>query len=213
MYHMTNSGLDNVWLENGYKTGTDKFGPYYNIKDIPGLYRAILLVLAHGRGELTARELRIIRRNLKLTQKELAEALGRKEQTVLLWERDRIDKQSAAIPADAARQIKFMILRHYSPSIALNAAFQHVDQPRPNRIVMTHRSGHWICAINGDVVHATTVETWDDTVEVWDDPVIAGPYPIVPICIRLNLPLPELAIHQSDIEQDLTGPESPQWTM
>jgi DNA-binding XRE family transcriptional regulator len=88
MFHLEDSGLPNVWLTSGYRTGEDEFGPYFSIDDIPGLYRTLLPVLAHGFGVMTAGQLRLIRRTLKLTQVELGALLGRTEQSVLLWERD-----------------------------------------------------------------------------------------------------------------------------
>lgn len=141
MFHMTNSGLPNVWLQSGYKTGEDKFGPYYSIEDLPGLYKAIALSLAHGGGGLSADELRVIRRQLELTQAQLGRALGREEQTVLLWER------RGKIPADAAQQIKLLVLRRFSPRMALDDAFHHLEQPKPERIVLTRRNNQWECVL------------------------------------------------------------------
>ncbi len=163
MYNLKNSGLPNVWLQDGYKTGTDKFGPYYSIEDIPGLYRAIAVVLAHGCGDLTARELRIIRQQLGLTQKQLADKLGRTEQTVLLWERDRTNKR-AAIPTDAAQLIKFMVLEHLRPDMTVAAAFRHIGQPRPEHLVMTRSNSQWDSAINNitssTVIHSNILKGW-----------------------------------------------------
>lgn len=159
MFHMTNSGLPNVWLQSGYKTGTDRFGPFYSIDDLPGLYRAIALALAHGGGQLSADELRVIRRQLALTQAQLGAALGRTEQTVLLWER------SGKIPADAAQHIKLMVLRHFSPKMTIGDAFQHLEQPKPARIVMARRDNQWECALSclDPAQEATYDSEWEET--------------------------------------------------
>ncbi|MDP2793372.1 MAG: hypothetical protein Q8O25_04710 [Sulfurisoma sp.] len=156
MFHMTNSGLPNVWLQSGYRTGEDKFGPYYSIDDLPGLYRAIALSLAHGGGQLSATELRVIRRQLQLTQADLGKRLGRTEQTVLLWERRGI------IPADAAQQIKLMVLRHFSPRMTIDDAFRHLEQPKPERIVMARRHDQWECALDciAPVLRATHISEY-----------------------------------------------------
>ncbi len=156
MFHMTNSGLPNVWLQSGYRTGEDKFGPYYSIEDLPGLYRAIALSLAHGGGDLSADELRVIRRQLKLTQAQLAAKLGRTDQAVLLWER------RGKIPADAAQQIKLLVLRRFSPRMAIEDAFRHLEQPKPARIVLVRRDGQWECALatNDPVLVAKRTTSW-----------------------------------------------------
>lgn len=137
MFHMTNAGVDNVWLADGYQTGEDKFGPYYSIEDVPGVYRAIAMALVHGGPTLSNRELRLLRRQLELTQAQLGERIGRTEQTVLLWER------SGKIPADAARQVKLMALERLAPNITLTEAFRTIDQPRPAKIVLSRRTGEW----------------------------------------------------------------------
>jgi DNA-binding XRE family transcriptional regulator len=157
MFHMTNCGLPNVWLQSGYKTGTDKFGPFYSIVDLPGLYRAIALALAHGAGQLSADELRVIRRQLELTQAQLGAALGRTEQTVLLWER------GGKIPADSAKTVKLMILRHFSPRITIEDAFQHLEQRKPARIVLARTQNQWECvlACRDPVLEATYDSEWN----------------------------------------------------
>lgn len=159
MFHMTNCGLTNVWLQSGFKTGTDKFGTFYSIDDLPGLYRAIVLSLAHGDRQLSADELRIIRRQLGLTQAQLGASLGRTEQTVLLWER------SGKIPADAAQHIKLMVLRNFSPRMTIEDAFQHLEQPKPARIVMARCDNQWECALSClDPVQGATYESeWEET--------------------------------------------------
>ena len=154
MFHMTNSGLNNVWLKNGYKTGEDKFGPYYSINDIPGLYGAITVALAHGGGDLSAAELRVIRRQLGMTQAELGNELGCKDQTVLLWERRGV------IPEAEAKQIKFMILRQFCPEMKIEAAFRHIEQPRPQRLVMSRENGCWDSVINNMHMYTAEQPAW-----------------------------------------------------
>lgn len=158
MFHMTNCGLPNVWLQSGFKTGTDKFGSFYSIDDLPGLYRAIALALAHGSGLLSADELRVIRRQLGLTQAQLGAALGRTEQTVLLWER------SGKIPADSAQTIKLMVLRKFSPRMIIDEAFRHLEQRKPERIVLTRRDNQWECTLAcvDPILLATRMVEWNE---------------------------------------------------
>lgn len=151
MYHFKDSGIENVWLQNGYRTGTDKFGPYLSIDDIPGLYRAIAIALAHGGGSLTCAQLRLMRQQLYMTQKQLAEKIGRTEQTILLWERcvSKENLRTPIVPKDSARLIKLMLLEQLCEGMTLSAAFCHLEQAVQNRIVMTRKNGQWDAAING----------------------------------------------------------------
>lgn len=148
MFHMKNSGLPNVWLEDGYETGEDKFGPYYSIIDIPGLYKAISMEVARGRGSLSASELRLLRRQLELTQKDLGLRIGRTEQTVLLWEKEECEARSTKIPDNTARLIKLMLLQHLFPHMNIDDAFCHIETERPEKIILTRRDGRWESVLN-----------------------------------------------------------------
>ena len=151
MYHFKDSGFGNVWLQDGYKTGTDKFGSYLSIDDIPGLYGAIAIALAHGGGSLGPAELRLMRQQLGMTQKQLGEGIGRTEQTILLWERciSKENARSPSVPNDSARLIKLMLLEKLCKEMTLSAAFSHLEQATQYRIVMTRKNSKWDSAING----------------------------------------------------------------
>jgi DNA-binding transcriptional regulator YiaG len=152
---MTNSGLPNVWLASGYETGEDKFGPYYSINDLPGLYVAIAMAITSGDGSLTAGELRLLRRQLDMTQAALAAALGYTEQNILLWER------RGAIPAPAARQVKLMVLRQLHPAMSLNDAFGHLTKIRPERLVFSRLDNRWAESIQCDYLNHRPELSWE----------------------------------------------------
>lgn len=138
MLHLTDSGLPNLYLENGYKIGEDKYGSYYSVEDIDGLYRVTAIALASGGGAMTAAELRLLRRRLGITQAELGSVLGRTEQTVLLWERH------GRVPDDAAKLIKFMMLNHLEPTMPLRDAFRRLEKRLPEKIVMVRVGNEWM---------------------------------------------------------------------
>lgn len=138
MFHLTDSGLPNLYLESGFKTGEDKYGSYYSVEDVEGLYRAIAIALTSGGGTMTALELRLLRKQLGISQATLGKTLGRTEQTLLLWERDR------PIPQDAAKHIKLMVLSHLEPRMTLREAFQRLEKKRPANIVMTRVGNEWM---------------------------------------------------------------------
>lgn len=88
-YQYKESGLDNVFLENGYKVHETPYGQGVSIEDTKGLHQAIgqwLISLPKG---LTGAELRFIRLEMELTQKDLAGILGTSEQNVRRWEKAR----------------------------------------------------------------------------------------------------------------------------
>lgn len=88
-YHYTDSGLDNIYLENGFSVYDTPYGKGVSIEDTKGLHQAIgqwLISLPKG---LTGAELRFIRLEMELTQKDLAGILGSTEQNVRRWEKAR----------------------------------------------------------------------------------------------------------------------------
>ena len=88
-YHYTDSGLDNVWLVNGYIEHETPYGPGISIQDTAGLHRAIGEWLVETPKPLNGAELRFIRLEMELTQRDLAGILGAEEQAVRRWEKAR----------------------------------------------------------------------------------------------------------------------------
>ena len=87
MYHYTECGLDNVWLENGYKVHKTPYGKGVSIDDASGLHAVLVAELVKKQGRITGKELRFLRTHLALSQSNLAKCLGATEQSVSLWER------------------------------------------------------------------------------------------------------------------------------
>ena len=86
MYHYRESGLRNVWLVNGYSVKRTPYGEAISIRDLEGLHRYIGSVIARQPG-LSGPELRFLRKEMGMSQRELAEFVGTSEQNVSLWER------------------------------------------------------------------------------------------------------------------------------
>jgi len=86
-YHYTQSGLDNVWLENGFTFDQTPYGRGVIIENVHGLHEAIGYALLDKPGRLTGRELRFLRKELELSQSRLGELMGKTDQTVARWEK------------------------------------------------------------------------------------------------------------------------------
>lgn len=87
MYHYTDGGLRNVWLENGYVERNTPYGKTVAFHDLDGLVVAICKALIQKPGRLTGAEFRYIRCALLLSQKSLGKAVGYTEQAVAKWEK------------------------------------------------------------------------------------------------------------------------------
>jgi DNA-binding transcriptional regulator YiaG len=86
-YHYRESGLDSVYLMNGFVIRETERGQLTNIADIDGLHQAIGRVLLDERKRLSGKEFRFLRHELGMSQSVLAELIGTDEQTVARWEK------------------------------------------------------------------------------------------------------------------------------
>ena len=86
-YHYTESGLDTVFLANGFRFVNSSGGRQVIIEDIDGLHTAIGVALATQNQRLSGKEVRFLRSELLLSQAMLAKIFGVKELTVIRWEK------------------------------------------------------------------------------------------------------------------------------
>lgn len=89
MLHYISCGLMNIWLKNGYETIKTPYGEATSIHDTEGLHKAIGLFLVNNKSRLTGAELRFLRKELDLSQNNLANLLGVSESSIRSWENSR----------------------------------------------------------------------------------------------------------------------------
>jgi putative transcriptional regulator len=86
-YHYTESGLDNVWLRNGFHYSDGPRGLQVAIEDLDGLHRAIGETLIACVNRLSGREVQFLRQEMSLSQAALARLFGVSERAITRWER------------------------------------------------------------------------------------------------------------------------------
>jgi putative transcriptional regulator len=89
-YQYKESGLDNVYLVNGFDYVETPNGRSVVIQDIDGLHKAIGHFLINERKVLAGEEIRFLRHELTLSQNMLADTLDVTEQTVRRWEQNKL---------------------------------------------------------------------------------------------------------------------------
>ncbi len=111
--HYTASGLDYVYLRNGFTVEEDPdYGRIVTIKSLDNLHRSIgMYVIMQPRG-LTGAEFRFLRKQMKITQKVLAKELGVNEQTVANYEKDK------PIPTTSENLMRMIFLLWIAPEDA-----------------------------------------------------------------------------------------------
>lgn len=139
-YHYKESGLDNIYLENGYAIHKTPYGKGVSIHDTEGLHKAIGRWLINAPHPLDGRTLRFIRREMEFTQGALASLIGATEQTLRLWEKHR----AKAIPGSADRLLRAIYAEYLGGDgsvRALVARLAELDQQEIGRIRLVEDEG------------------------------------------------------------------------
>ena len=110
-YHYTECGLDNIYLVNGFDYVETPRGRAVQIKDTPGLHRAIGLTLLEEKKSLSGKEFRFLRHEIGQTQQTLAEILGVNVQSIARWEKG---KTKAPIDGPAQRLLRLIYAQQVS---------------------------------------------------------------------------------------------------
>ena len=130
MYHYTESGLRNVYLQNGYKEIKTAYGIAVQIDDIDGLHQMIAEHLI-AQPYLTGREFRFLRIEMDMTQRDVGEYLGVGPQSVAMWEK------TPHVPLKADRIIRALFQNLPTRQIA-----NVLDEVEPERFVQHFHLAH-----------------------------------------------------------------------
>lgn len=117
MYHYIESGLDNIWLRNGYVEENTPYGPTVAFKDILGLHESISLAIVEQAGRLGGAEIRFLRHQMEMSQVSLAELIGVTSQSIALWE-----KSKAIITTPSDKLLRLIVKGHYSGQVTVRRA-------------------------------------------------------------------------------------------
>ena len=140
LYHFTESGLDNVWLKNGFTIKDTPFGPAVSFTALDQLLDEIAAHLVRKPGRLSGKEFRYLRSKMHLSQAAMAQLQGVSEQNVSLWERrGRVPKSNDTLQ-------RLLYLKHAAGDETLASAFDRimtVERLVHQRIVATAGRKGW----------------------------------------------------------------------
>lgn len=143
MYHFLTSGLDNVYLKNGYEIKETPSGRGVSIHDIDGLFRAIGHAILHKLEPLTGREFRFLRVEMDLSQKAIGVLMEKSDQAIAIWE-----KGEESVPALADKAIRDLYAESCgeSPIAGLLKKLSEVDRNYHNNLLeleLLEQSHEW----------------------------------------------------------------------
>lgn len=139
MYHYTESGLQNIWLENGYVLRQTEYGKGVSIHDVEGLHKIIGKSLAM-KPHLAGSEFRFLRKEMGLSQAAMSALLGTSEQNVSLWER------RGRIPRTGDRLVRLIYLEHIGNNARIRELIDRLnklDQQKVEKLCFAEMAGKW----------------------------------------------------------------------
>lgn len=143
MYHYVESGLDNVWLANGYTFHETEYGKGVSIEHSEALHRAIALGIVKSAAPLTGAEFRFLRVEMDLSQRRLADMINAEEQAVRRWEKAR----SKPIKGAAERMIRVLFRMYSGDDCAVKRMIEKLAEldaiAPPAKVVMRETSEGW----------------------------------------------------------------------
>lgn len=135
MLHYISCGLKNIWLRNGYTTIKTEYGNATSIHDMHGLHKAIGLFLVNNIPKFVGAELRFLRKELDLSQVNLANLLGVSESSIRSWENDR-----AKAPAPAENLLRVLYQEKVNGHKDINDLLERISQLNRD----THSNKIWL---------------------------------------------------------------------
>ncbi len=146
MYHYTESGLANVWLENGFAVHDTPYGKAVAVEDAEGLHKVLAMNLVHTPGRSTGKELRFLRVLLGLSQESLGKrCLGVTEQSVSLWER------TGKVPQQTDLVTRMLVLEQLNGDSGISDLIERintVDRLIHQKIVAKERKDKWTSVVS-----------------------------------------------------------------
>lgn len=138
-YHYTESGLQNVYLSNGYKTRKTAAGNAVAVVDADGLHRVIGRHIA-SKGYMTGAEFRFLRKELDLSQTRFASWIGMSEEAVSLWER------RGRVPKSACRFMQAIYLEKLDGNVSITEMVErlaNLDREQEDKLVFEDTDSGW----------------------------------------------------------------------
>ncbi len=139
MHHYIESGLQNVWLANGYRKRKVAGGHAVAIADADGLHRAIGRAIAQ-KSSMTGAEFRFLRKELALSQVRFGQLVGASEEAVSLWER------RGRVPKSACLLMQALYLETIDGNVQVRELIERLadlDRQHRDRMVFEDVGGDW----------------------------------------------------------------------
>lgn len=123
MFHYKSCGLKNIWLVNGYEEIDTPYGKATSIHNLEELHAVIGMSLVLDKPKLTGSELRFLRKELDLSQSNLAGLLDVNQSSIRAWESGR-----TKISSPAERLIRLLYIEKIKGHKEINEFLERISQ-------------------------------------------------------------------------------------
>lgn len=120
-YHYTDSGLNNIYLLNGFEVVDTPYGKATSVEDVEGLHKLIGSHLCMKQ-KLTGEEFRFLRKEMGLSQSGLGKILGVTDQALAKWEKN------GRVPLTADRFIRLLYLESINENIKIKSFIDQINE-------------------------------------------------------------------------------------
>lgn len=120
-YHYTESGLNNIYLLNGFEVVDTPYGIATSVEDVEGLHKLIGSHLCMKQ-KLTGEEFRFLRKEMGLSQSGLGKILGVTDQALAKWEKN------GRVPLTADRFIRLLYLESINENIKIKSFIDQINE-------------------------------------------------------------------------------------
>ena len=131
-YHYTECGLSNIWLVSGYEEEDGEC--YVSVRDADALHQQISMSLIRQKTDLRGEQVRFLRKEMNLTQSELAALVNVSAQTVARWEKNQTD-----VPGPVNVLLRLIALNHFDGKVNVMQVakeLQKLDETLDDRMTL-----------------------------------------------------------------------------
>ncbi len=141
MYQYKETGLDNVWLANGYRVKETPYGDAVHVESADALDGVIAQTLIQSEEPLSGRAFRFLRQQLGMSQSDVGTFMAVDARTIARWE-----KGTTVIPLTAdfvMRALYASYVQRDTTIYSMVETMKAVDKAKHSRIVLNNEANTW----------------------------------------------------------------------
>ncbi len=140
--HYKISGLDNVWLLNGFFVEETPYGRGVRVEHADQLHRVLAHTIVLDKAPMSGQEMRFIRKLMSLSQHGLARLLGCSDQRIARWEKG----QTVTIDPSAERLFRMIVREWLGEGCEVKDVLERLadlDEAIHGQRTLTHDGAVW----------------------------------------------------------------------